>query len=194
MIYYSGYTRLKRHSSALAILFAFAICAAVAGLVFLVMQPKMAANLKDKPIPLICFVAMALFTVWGFVVYFTKRFRVTIAQQDDGSLFLEVKDPSLPAPLVVHDPITLSKQWTLVDLGRRNKIKMLYLTVLDPAGNALVTFTGGLGNFYDAPDGFVPIHGVHEAMMAQQVYDTGKIQDIAYAFWCHEDFLSRRKG
>lgn len=194
MIYYSGYTRLKRHSSAMAVLFAFAVCAAVAGLVFLVMQSKMAANIKDKPIPLISFVVMAIFTAWALVIFFTKRFMVTIAQQDDGSLLLEVNDPSLPEPLRVNDPVTIVKQWTLVDLGRRNKIKMLYVTILDAGGNAKVTFTGGLGNFYDAPEGFVYINSPREALTAQHSYDTGKVQDITYALWCHEDFLARRKA
>lgn len=193
MTYFSGYLRNKRHSGALALLFGLALCAAVAWIVFAATSKKMTPGLGKSHTGLYSLAACAFFTAWGLWIFFTKRFRVTIAQQDDGSLLLEIKDPSLRTPLVIHDPVTVTRQWSPVDLGRRNKIKMLYVTVCTPDGVPLVTFTGGLGNFYDAPEGFQQVPA-GQAQTAERVYDAGHVQDIAYAFWNHADYLSRRKN
>ena len=195
MTYFSGYLRHKRHVTAFTLLLALAITAAVAGIVFLAANRKLSPGLRDSHIGLYSLIACGVFTVWALVLLFTKRFAVHIFHDDNRTLTVEVKDPALLGPLTVRGPLILHKQWTLVNLGRRNKIKMLYITLADPDGMPLLTFTGGLGNFYDAPDGFEHAHpeGIRSA---ERVYESNKIQDIAHAFWSYEDFmaLERKSG
>lgn len=187
--YFSGFIRKKKHSTAIALLFAIAICFAVAWLVFLATNNNLAANLKDKNLDMYCLAAFILFSVAGTFIAITKKIKINIYQDSNGSLCIDVQDPELGSPLLIHNPASITKQWTLIDLGRRNKIKMLYVTLCDTQGNAIITFTGALGNFYDAPDGFEHT-SPNQIITAEHIYDTGRIQDITHAFWCHEDYLA----
>ena len=162
---------------------ALAITGVVTWGVFFFCHHKLSVELKQKPIGNIALMAAAVLAGLGFWYYFKNRFE-TRAGYENGFFVLEVKDPALEKPLIVHDPFTLGLDWTttVVQSGRtRVKVRMLYVNVYDSKGNALVTFRSQLGALQTVPAGFEYYEDTDgpPGKRAQNIYEQSRLRELA---------------
>jgi uncharacterized membrane protein YhdT len=175
---------------------ALAICFLAAWMVFLF--GKLAGKLGEdmKGWDMYCMIATLLFTVLALALYFTKRLRIHIKGAND-KLTIEIKDPKLPEPKVIESPFSLRRQWYGQQTTRTLEMKLLHVTLMDPEGTALVTFTSALGAAYPAPPGFefINIHISEERAqlsLAPLVYETGKTLKIEEELRIYLNFMENR--
>lgn len=150
---YSFYALKKKHGN----LFGVTLAVAIVCLVFYVIlmigaaKGKLAHNMKGLDVYFL--IGLIAFTVISLVIYFGKRFKITIKGMND-VLTVEIKDPALPTPLIIQSPFTLKRQWIHQLTGRKIQAKLLYLTIINSKEEPIVTFKGALGAAYKAPSKF----------------------------------------
>ncbi|MCD6068797.1 MAG: hypothetical protein K0S33_3623 [Bacteroidetes bacterium] len=178
------------------------VFASVIGVVFMVswlvfvygkMAHKLSKGMKDMDF--FCLIGMLIFIALALAIYFTKRFRVNVTGAND-KLKLEIKDRTMPRPLVIESPFSLRRQWHTQPTGKL-EMKILYVTVMDPQGTPLVTFSSALGAAYNAPPGFEFINMFNPEERAQLsvaplVYETGKTLKIEEEIRIYLNFMANR--
>lgn len=192
MNYLSCYVLQKRHTGGIAFLLAFACLGAVGWIMFVVTAKNMAANLKGLHLDLYGLALFVVCTGAAIAFYYAKRVHILIDDDENNTMAIYIKDRAFPAPLAIQHPYSLSKQWSHEYGPRRIKMKRLFVTILGPQGEPLVTFTSQKGALMDSPNGFDYLDLIHgndrekRVQAPERTYETSKTEDIAYTV---EDYL-----
>ncbi len=192
---YSCYILKKRHANIFGVLLAFAIIAAVFYGVGLYAGKKAPKGLNEI-MPYILITTLIL-TACSIAYYYSKRFKVIITGEND-KLDIEIKDPSLVAPLIITYPFNVSTQYVEQPMAKGSKMNILYLTIYNLKNERFVTFEGALGSAYSVPQKFefVDIFNSEDRgrlLVAPLVYSTGKVRQIADEISIYKNYLDKKK-
>jgi len=193
---YSCYILKKRHANIFGVLLAFAIIAAVFYAVGFFVRKNGPKGLAEA-LPYIL-ATLLILTALSIVYYYSKRFKVIITGEND-KLTIEIKDPSLSAPLIITSPFNISTQYVQQPMAKGSKMNILYLTLYNIREERFVTFEGALGSAYSVPQKFefVDIFNSEDRgrlLVAPLVYSTGKVRQIADEISIYKNYLDKKKG
>lgn len=181
MMDFSAWSHKRKHTNIFATLLVVGITGLVGWVIFIVTQKKLAQNLKDIHLDLICLAVFFVFTALGLFVYFKTRFRID-AGYKNGEFVLEVNDPWLEKPMVIRNAYIISCEWVYQYVGMRKRMRVLFLTVKKPGGVPIVSFSCMLGSIYSIPANFeYKGDSVHQLALAEKMYDlkgTAKLAEI----------------
>ncbi|MCE3258851.1 MAG: hypothetical protein K0S12_492 [Bacteroidetes bacterium] len=140
----------------------------------------------------------ATFTALSIWIYATKRFLLIITGKKD-QLKVEINDPYLGTPLVFSTPFRLSCQWTEQYMGKGAKLKLLYVTLVSPKNEPLVTFESSLGAAHTVPSKFDYVDLMDEQdrkrfIVSEHSYSIGKARDVASEIYAYLAYLERTKA
>lgn len=188
---FNCYARKPLDSGRLAILMGFSIAAFVFYGVNLYLGNKLPKALRGTDHYFLA--AALLFMLWWSVIYFKRRFKITVSGNDK-RLQLEINDPELNASTVIAHPFIMSRQW----IRRRNGeayIKELYLSFLDQNHSPLVTLKGSLGDLREVPVRFDYIdHNTEDRRLlkiSDRIYVTN-VKDLEDVLYIHLNYLSAK--
>ena len=192
---YSCYILKKKHSTVFGVLLSVAIIAGVFYAVGLYAGEKAPKGLPEI-MPYILIISL-LFTAEGIFYYYTKRFKVLVIGENE-RLTIEIKDPSLTAPLVITSPINISTQWMEQLMGKGPKMKSLFLTICDKNNTPLVTFEGVLGSAYSAPKHFEYLNILDteqrkKLIIAPLQYSNSKVRELTDEIRIYLNYLEKKK-
>lgn len=180
-----------RYSKQLAVLMGFSIVAFVFYSVNLYLGKQLPRALKGSDPYFMA--AGLLFAIWWIVLYYVRRFKITVSGNDKG-LQVEIDDPELYEPILLSYPFILSKQW----IRRKNGeayIKELYLTFLDANHSPIVTLKGSLGDLREVPEHFDYIDHHTEDRRLLKISDriyTTKVKDLEDVLYIHLNYLNTK--
>lgn len=149
------------------------LCSVLTWFVLLLKSDTLSDELKglDNGMMIISIVLLAAL----LALLFASTSKVVI-ESGRTDLRLTIKDGSHQQE--IQWPFTLITQWTEQHVSARTKMKIIYLTLVDGNGHALITFSSALGAIHDAPFGFTHMNPGQQ-IVAHRIYDTSKTEDIA---------------
>mgnify|MGYP003543785245 CR=1 FL=1 len=156
----------------------------VGWIVLLLNARTLSEDLKDSHLEMYFLGCFLVFTVVGIIYYFNKRIVIAV-DKNVGSVCLEIKDSSLPSPLILNSPFVLSAKWIVIPVTHRLNTRVLFLTVSSSIGEPLVTFTTTLATVDTVPDHFEFINMTdrkdqQNLVKAQLVYTTNKTEELSH--------------
>lgn len=163
-----------------AVLLYIMITLAIAAAMFWGIMVSKSHMESTDPAVLCCIAATFLFGGVSYAIYNAQRIQISI-NNDGGPLTVYVADKTLPEPLYIQEPFTITRQWR-VDFEHKHQLyqtKRLYVTVADTLQQPLVTFTGVLSATQKPPEEFEEWDGKADMIIAADgCYETLKVLPI----------------